>query len=75
MQSLHLVRNNAMQLYQLAANWVESSFAEKDLRVLLHNNLNMIQQSALTAKKTNHLLGCISRRAARRSGEVILAPY
>lgn len=54
---------------------MESSFAEKDLRVLLHKNLNVIQQSAPTAKKTNHLLGCISRSVARRSGEVILPLY
>ena len=64
-----------MQLFRLGAHWMESSFAEKDLRVLLHRNLNVIQQSALTAKNTNHLLGCISRSAARTSGEVILALY
>lgn len=54
---------------------MESSFAEKDLRVPLHKNLNMIQQFALTAKKTNHVLGFISRSAAKRSREVILPLY
>lgn len=71
-QSLHVVRNNAMQLYQLGAKWMENSFAEKDLSVLLHKNLNTIQQSVLTAKKTIHLLGFTIRSAARRSREVIL---
>lgn len=75
MQSLHLVSNNVMQLYHLGANWLEKSFAEMDLRVLLHKNLNVIQQSALTAKKTNYLLGCTSKGAARSSGEVILPLY
>lgn len=71
MQSLHVVRNNAMQLYQLGANSRKNSFAEKDLRVLLHKNLNTIQQSVLTAK-TIHLLGFTIRSTARRFREVIL---
>lgn len=43
--------------------------------VLLHKNLNVIQQSALSAKKTNHLLGSINKSAARRSREVMLPLY
>ena len=35
----------------------------------------MIQQRALTAQKTNSILGCIKRSVASRSREVILPLY
>ena len=35
----------------------------------------MNQQCALVAEKTNGVLGCIKKRVASRSREVILPPY
>ncbi|KAK4810072.1 hypothetical protein QYF61_007894 [Mycteria americana] len=40
-KDLLLERNSFMHKYMLAANWLESSFAEKDLGVLLDTKLNM----------------------------------
>ncbi|KAK4811082.1 hypothetical protein QYF61_016368 [Mycteria americana] len=49
-QVLHLGRNNPMHQYMLGAAWLESSFAEKDLGVLVGTRLNMSQQCALVAE-------------------------
>jgi len=50
---------------------VESSFAEKDVGVLVDTRLNTNQQCALAAKKASGNLGCISRSVASRSRRVI----
>ncbi|GAB0209103.1 mitochondrial enolase superfamily member 1 [Grus japonensis] len=79
---LHLRRNNPMQQYMLGATQLESSFAEKDLGVLVGTRLSMSQQCALVAKKANGILGCIRQSIASRSRELIfplssalLGPY
>ncbi|GAB0179249.1 mitochondrial enolase superfamily member 1 [Grus japonensis] len=71
---LQLGRNNPRHQYKLKVNWLESSFAEKDLVVLVNTKLNMSQQCALVAKKANSILGYI-RSVASRSREVILPLY
>ncbi|KAK4825888.1 hypothetical protein QYF61_003244 [Mycteria americana] len=54
------------------AYWLEGSFAEKDLCVLVDNKLPMSQQCTLAAKKANGILGCIRWSIASRLREVIL---
>ena len=61
-----------MQQYMLRATWLKSSFAEKDLGVLVDTKLNSSQQHALAAKKANDILGCIRKSVASRFREVIL---
>ncbi|GAB0177311.1 mitochondrial enolase superfamily member 1 [Grus japonensis] len=63
---LHLGRNSPMHQYMLGAAQLESSFAEKDLGVLMDNTMNVSQQCALAAKKANGVLGCIRRSVASR---------
>lgn len=55
----------------LGDNQLESSFAEKDVGVLVV----MSQQCALAEKKVNVDLGCIRKSDASRKGEVILPLY
>ena len=71
---LPLGRNNPMHHYRLGVDLLESSSAEKDLRVLVDNRLTMAQQCGLAAKKANGILGCIRRSVASRLREVILPP-
>jgi len=62
----------SMHQYMLRDAQLESSFAGKNLGVLVDTNLTISQQHGLGAKKGNGILGCIRSSVASRSREVIL---
>jgi len=68
---LHLGRNNP----RLGVDLLESSSAERDLGVVVDNELTMNYQCALAVKKANVILGCIRKSVASRSREVLLPLY
>lgn len=53
--------NNPIHLDRLVTDWLESSFAEEDLWVLVTTRLNRSQKHALGEKTANSLLGTASR--------------
>ncbi|CAM2111788.1 unnamed protein product [Caretta caretta] len=69
---LHLGRKNPMHRYRLGTEWLGSSSAEKDLRVMVDEKLDVSHQCALVVKKANGILGCISRSIASRLRGVII---
>jgi len=71
----HLQRKNPMHQYRLGTDMLESSYAERDLGVLVNDKLTMSQQCALVSKKANGILGCIKKSVASRSREVLLPLY
>lgn len=54
---------------------IESSPVNKNLRVVVDENLNISQQRALVGKKASRILGCMKRSMATRSRKVILPFY
>jgi len=64
---LHLGRNNSMHRYMLRASHLESNFAEKDLGVLVDNQLTLSQQCSLAAKAANGILVCIRQSTVSKS--------
>lgn len=59
-----------MHQKRLGLDWLESSFTEKDLRVLVCNKLNMSQQCVLVARKGS-IFDCITKSITSRPRKVI----
>jgi len=53
-----------MHQYVLGTKWLESSFADNSLRVLVGHKLTISQQCSFTAQKSNSILACFKALSA-----------
>ena len=67
--------NNSMLQDRQAANWLESSLAEKDLEILLDNVLSTSQEHVVVETMAKNILGCSSKGVASRARGVIIPLY
>jgi len=72
---LHVGQGNSKHKYRLRDEGIENSPAEKGLRILVDEKLDMSHQCALTAQKANCVLACIKGSVASRARQVILPLY
>ncbi|KAJ7416840.1 rna-directed dna polymerase from mobile element jockey-like [Willisornis vidua] len=72
---LNLSQVNPKHEQSLGSEQIKSSYGEKDLGVLVDENLNMTLQFVLATQKTNCILSCIKRSLAIKLREVILPLY
>lgn len=72
---LHAGMDNSTHQYMLGTDRLESTLAEKDLRVPADTKLKVSQKCALAARVGNSVMGCIRKSIASRLREVILPLY
>jgi ribonuclease P/MRP protein subunit RPP40 len=72
---MHLGKNNCKEVYKLDGVILDEVREERDLGIIISDNLKVGEQCAKAAKKGNQILGLISRTFVSRDKEVIVKLY
>lgn len=74
-QSLHLGWSDARHKYELGKERLESSPADRDMRVLVGSRLITSQLCALVTRRANCILGCVKHSSTSQVREVMAMLY
>ena len=72
---VHVGRNNKQFSYELGANTVKTSAAERDLGVIVDNNFKCSEQCRIAASAANRILGLIRRTIECKSKDTVVRLY
>ena len=73
--SLHIGHSNKKQTYHLSGEIIHQTDTERDLGVIIQDNLDQSQQIGNVVKKANQILGLISRTYTNKTKKNILPLY
>ena len=73
--SLHLGHDNKKQVYYLSGERIHHTNVERDLGVLIQDDLDQSQQVGTVVKKANKILGLISRTYTNKTKNNIIPLY
>lgn len=72
---MHIGRNNRNFEYEMGGNWLDIINQERDLGVIMSNDLKSSKQCLEARNKANKMLGMINRNVCYKSKEVITKLY
>ena len=72
---MHFEKNSSEATYQLGGRNLESVHEEKDLGVIIQDNLKISKRCSKAVNSANRILGMISRTFVYKEKEVILQLY
>lgn len=72
---LHIGKNNSNFSYTMGDKWLDASDSERDLGVVVNNDLKVHKQCLEARNRANKMLGIINRNVSYKSKEVICKLY
>ena len=72
---VHFGKKNMKFCYEMDGHWIEENEVQKDLGVLISNDLKVAAQCQDVVNKANKILGAIKRNVMHKSVEVISLLY
>ena len=72
---VHAGKNNRNFTYEMQGQWLESSHSERDLGVIISNDLKTHSQCVKAKNKAEKMLGIIKRNVSYKSKEVVTKLY
>lgn len=72
---MHLGANNINFSYEMRGNWLNKVTQEKDLGIIVENNLKPSKQCIEARNRANKILGAINRNVVYKSKEVVSKLY
>ena len=72
---VHIGHNNSHAMYEMDREVLEEVVEERDLGVIMHNDMNCNEQCVKAVKTANRILGMIKRTFNYLNREIVLLLY